>query len=522
MIVKALSKTETKTKSHRGEEPLTFEESAFSAFEWLLTSLSHPTRPSKKSGPVLEKEKQNMIHASKVLLLSGVLLLGGCFAYSARAEENLGVPELKVFHSARTQTLSVMAFAEGFRGGVNVASGDLNGDGKEEILAAAGPGGGPNVRVFNADGSPRLNFMAYDVNFRGGVNVASCDLDADGRAEIITAPRNGGGPNVRVFNADGSPRLNFMAYDVNFRGGVNVACGDVLGDNRGEIITGSGLNGGNHVRVFDRKGKWTGIDFWPFAPTDRGGASVAAGDVDGDGRDEVLVGIQRLGPAWVKIYRAESTRPILAEFRAYPESFRGGVQLAAGDVNGDGRDEVAVGVSSDGGPSIRLFNGSGEYQRFLFPYPESFHGGVHLALGDLDEDGKDELLTGPGAERLPSADPTGKRILVDLSEQRLYAFERNQLIASFLVSTGVARMPTPTGSFAVFRKIANKLYQGPDYYLPNTPWNLNFKPSYYLHAAYWHNNFGRPMSHGCVNLSVANAKWVYDWAPLGTSVVIQH
>jgi lipoprotein-anchoring transpeptidase ErfK/SrfK len=84
----------------------------------------------------------------------------------------------------------------------------------------------------------------------------------------------------------------------------------------------------------------------------------------------------------------------------------------------------------------------------------------------------------------------------------------------------VARLPTPTGTFQVQQKIPVKLYQGPGYYLPNTKWNLEFLPGYYIHGAYWHNNFGHPMSHGCVNVSYQNMEALYDWAEFGTQVII--
>src|SRR5581483_12013402 len=87
-------------------------------------------------------------------------------------------------------------------------------------------------------------------------------------------------------------------------------------------------------------------------------------------------------------------------------------------------------------------------------------------------------------------------------------------------STGVPGKDTPTGEFAVQKKIPIMPYIGPDYYLPDTKWNLMFLQGYYVHGAYWHSNFGNKMSHGCVNVSYTDVKPLYDWAEVGTKVTI--
>ncbi len=118
--------------------------------------------------------------------------------------------------------------------------------------------------------------------------------------------------------------------------------------------------------------------------------------------------------------------------------------------------------------------------------------------------------------------PTGgKWIRVDLSSQRLTAFAGNTAVNSTAVSTGTSRYPTPTGRYRIRYKVASTTMSGPGYYLTGVPWVMSFYGNYFIHGAYWHNNFGHPMSHGCVNLPVGWAKWLYGWAPVGTPVVIQ-
>jgi lipoprotein-anchoring transpeptidase ErfK/SrfK len=107
---------------------------------------------------------------------------------------------------------------------------------------------------------------------------------------------------------------------------------------------------------------------------------------------------------------------------------------------------------------------------------------------------------------------------VDLSQQRLYAYAGDTLMNSFIVSTGTWQTPTVTGKFNVWVKLRSAAMSGPGYYLPDVPYVMYFYGSYGLHGTYWHNNFGTPMSHGCVNLSIPDAEWLYNFSSVGTVV----
>jgi len=107
---------------------------------------------------------------------------------------------------------------------------------------------------------------------------------------------------------------------------------------------------------------------------------------------------------------------------------------------------------------------------------------------------------------------------VDLSDQMVYAYEGDTLVNSFLVSTGTSRTPTVTGRFKIYIRLRSGNMRGPGYFLPDVPYIMYFHKSYGLHGTYWHSNFGTPMSHGCVNLSIADAAWLYDWSYMGTEV----
>jgi lipoprotein-anchoring transpeptidase ErfK/SrfK len=130
----------------------------------------------------------------------------------------------------------------------------------------------------------------------------------------------------------------------------------------------------------------------------------------------------------------------------------------------------------------------------------------------------------PTATAIPTevqgADLSGRWIDIDLSEQRLRAYQDDEVVKSFVVSTGTAAHPTPVGRFAVWIKLRYDDMSGPGYYLPDVPYTMYFYSGYGIHGTYWHNNFGTPMSHGCVNMVTEEAGWLFNWSYVGIPVVV--
>ncbi|MBE2271020.1 MAG: L,D-transpeptidase family protein [Anaerolinea sp.] len=134
-----------------------------------------------------------------------------------------------------------------------------------------------------------------------------------------------------------------------------------------------------------------------------------------------------------------------------------------------------------------------------------------------------ELIIPAGGEYIPENIPaaplaSGKSIVVSTNDQRIYAYENGQLVRSHLVSTGLPATPTVLGDYNIYVKYVADDMAGPDYFLPQVPYTMYFFQGYGIHGTYWHNAFGRPMSHGCVNLPVAEAEWFFNWAQVGTLV----
>jgi lipoprotein-anchoring transpeptidase ErfK/SrfK len=130
-----------------------------------------------------------------------------------------------------------------------------------------------------------------------------------------------------------------------------------------------------------------------------------------------------------------------------------------------------------------------------------------------------EPTLGPDGKRnTPQVSSDTRWMDVDLSQQRVYAFEGDQIVEMFLVSTGLPQTPTVTGQYRIYVKYRAADMTGPGYHLTDVPYVMYFNHSYGLHGTYWHHNFGVPMSHGCVNLRTKDAKWLFEWASVGTIV----
>ena len=292
--------------------------------------------------------------------------------------------------------------------GVNVTCGDVTGDGFDKILTSPGPGPifGPHVRGFEMDGTPLpgLSFIAYGTR-KWGANVACGDIDDDGFDEIITGPGPGAvfGPHVRAFDYDGTPSItpvpgvSFFAYGTR-KWGVNISGGDIDSDGFDEIITGPGPGAvfGPHVRGWDVDGGTASaiptVSYFAYS-TQKWGVAVTCGNVDGDGFDEIVTAP---GPSWffgthIRGWNYDnvsiSSLPGCS-FLAWPSAdARYGARVyAGGDLDLDIRHELVVGCGPDPsvGSEVKVFKYDGAVVVEWFSlqaFPSGWTHGTNVAAG---------------------------------------------------------------------------------------------------------------------------------------------
>ena len=276
------------------------------------------------------------------------------------------------------------------------------------VIVTPQSSGGPNVRVLDMNGEQTTSFFAYQSGLRGEFVAVQADLDGDNTNEIITVPGAGLGPNVRAFDSEGTLLDWFMAYDTSFRGGLNIIPADLDGDGDYEIVIAPMSMGGPNVRAYDYiNGEFELIDwFMAYDSAFHGGVNLATGDLNGDGSYEVITVPRSHGSSNIRAYAlTDGEFELFDWFMAYDSAFHYGVELTTGDFDGDGTDEIVAVPLEHGGPNVRMYSLVGEELELIdwtMAYDTAFHYGANLTAMDLDEDTLDELVIAPNVGGAPN------------------------------------------------------------------------------------------------------------------------
>jgi len=256
------------------------------------------------------------------------------------------------------QVSNFYAFSVSSHDGAQVALGDVNGDGTLDLIAAPGAGTVPLVKVMDGKTGQELTaFYAFDITFTGGVQVAAGDVDGDGRDDIVAAQGAGGTGLVNVFSGLNQAKIrSFGGFGAGYTSGVSVAVADFNKDNHADLVLGTGNGVVSQVRLL------SGVDsselnfFVPFSTGQTAGVNVAAGDFNGDGTPDFVVGY---GAApLVKVFSGTTTEA-LASFFAFTATSTGGVRVAAADFDGDGRADIFAAAGAGQLPVLKVLSGNG-------------------------------------------------------------------------------------------------------------------------------------------------------------------
>ena len=282
-----------------------------------------------------------------------------------------------------------------YTGGLSLGVGDYNSDGFNDMVSGAQAGSVPAVVVTSGkDGSVLNNFYAYDQRFRGGVNVAMSDMNGDGFDDVITGTAKGS-DHVMVYSGkDGSVLSSFLAFD-GFQGGISVAAGDVNNDGSPDLIIGALAGAQSRVLVMNATNNDDGTavtfstlrSFLAFDAGYSGGVNVACGDTNGDGNWDVVVG-SATGTGHVKVFSGKNGA-VLASYMA----FDSGIQVASGDISSSNFADVVVSTTGNvPGGDVHIYKGATSTLFKSFQAIPGNTGGVNITVGSFSGDLTNEVI----------------------------------------------------------------------------------------------------------------------------------
>jgi len=297
------------------------------------------------------------------------------------------VPNVKVFDGASgAEVDSYFPYVPSETYGARVAAGDVNGDRVPDRISGLGPGRVPHVILKNGAipgggmGSTINNYAAYALGYSNGVYVAAGDVNGDGRADVVTGPGEHGGTLVQVFQNEIGDVVKSVVAFPGSTAEVRVAAGDVNGDGFADIIAGLGpsAGAGPHVKVFDGQDLSLIRSFFAYDAMFSGGVYVAAGDIDGDGYSDIITGAGAGGGTHLKVFSG-ATSTELASFLAF-SGVDAEIRVGAGDIDDDQRDDIIVGTGPGVTAHVKAFSGiDRSLLRSFLPYGPNFTGGVYVA-----------------------------------------------------------------------------------------------------------------------------------------------
>lgn len=319
--------------------------------------------------------------------------------------------ELKVFDGRSYRRLtSLLPFKDAaWWAGAYVATGDTNGGGRDEIVEGLDAGCCTTLHVLDAtSGNDLSGFFPYGDHSEVGARVAAGDLNGDGTADVIAVPL--GSTRISAFRlSGGAPFRTIEAFGNEVGGPISIAAGNLTGDARAEIVAAAPTYAGPEVKIFNATTGTAETALYPYGGESVSSVAVALGDVNGDGKRDIVLSADTPDGTEVKAVDVDGVQ--LADFYVLDASIVPGASIAAGDLDGDGKAEIVLG----GGPTtapwppvangpdqrVAVYEADGTEVHRLDAYPGLFQGGVRVGLADLLGDSRPEMITAPGPGTSP-------------------------------------------------------------------------------------------------------------------------
>lgn len=274
---------------------------------------------------------------------------------------------------------SFMAYDKKFKGGVNVAYGDLYSDFNKYIITTPASSGGPHLKIFSKDGKLKNQFFVFDKNYVSGVNLAIVnDFSPFSYSNIVVA-QAANGSNVRIFDAFGNMKKSFFPYGENFNGGVNVISCNLNGSDSNNIITSAISKHDSTLKIFDKNGKFI-KDFLVFDKTYTNGASIGCIDYDLDGKEEIAVSIVYNNKPYIRI--VNNNGDFVKQFVINDQNTKNQINISGFYSPYFPKYRMITSSKASGEAKIRIFDLNGGITDEFFVYNKNLLGGMSFALGD--------------------------------------------------------------------------------------------------------------------------------------------
>lgn len=286
---------------------------------------------------------------------------------------------VKVLRDNGYEEVNFLAYDKNFKGGVNVAYGDLFGDSNKYIITTPASSGGPHLKIFNKTGKLKKEFFVFDKKYTGGVNVAVLNNFTPFAGSDIIVSQASNGSNVRVYGADGSLKSSFYPYGNSFKGGVNITSCNLDGGEDFNIITSASSLHDSTVKIFNNKGEFV-REFLAFDKKYKNGVSIGCIDYDLDGKQEIATSVVYNNKPYIRII--DKNGNFIKQFVVNDQNVKSAINISGFYSSDFPKYRMVISPKNFGEPQIRIFDLNGGIANEFFAYNKKLLGGVSFAIGE--------------------------------------------------------------------------------------------------------------------------------------------